>query len=358
MKACLRTIYPEKIDRMKALYLTAIGETSIREIEIPIPGPEEVLLKIGMVGFCGGDLNGFKGLFELQEYPNILGHEVGGTIVEKGAGVPDTLQKGMQATIYPYQNCGTCISCRKGRRNACQDNRTMGVRRPGAMTEYIAIHWKDVFVSTTLSLKALALVEPLTVGFHAAARGRITPQDTVAVIGLGMVGLGALASAVDRGATTIAIDLDETKLEIAQKIGASHVIQPNLSNLHDALMSITNGDGPDVIIEAVGSPHTYRTAVEEVAYTGRVVCIGYAKSPVEFNTGLFVRKEIEILGSRNCTVEFPEVIKYLEAGHFPIDDVVSKTVPIDDAGAALAQWATDPTGIVKIMVDVNPFSHD
>ena len=343
---------------MKALYLTAIGETAIREIEIPKPGPEEVLVKIGMVGFCGGDLNGFKGLFELQEYPNILGHEVGGTIVAKGNAVPDSFQLGMQATIYPYKNCGTCISCRKGSRNACQDNKTMGVRRPGAMTEYIAIHWTDVYVSPKLSLKALALVEPLTVGFHAAARGRVTDKDTVAVIGCGMVGLGALASAVNRGAKTIAIDLDETKLEIAQKIGASHVIQPNLTNLHDALMHITNGDGPDVIIEAVGSPLTYRTAVEEVAYTGRVVCIGYAKSPVEFNTGLFVRKEIEILGSRNCTNEFPEVIQYLETGNFPVDEVVSKTVSIDDAGEALAQWAADPKGIIKIMVDVNPMAHD
>jgi threonine dehydrogenase-like Zn-dependent dehydrogenase len=343
---------------MKALYLTAIGETAIREIEMPTPGPEELLLKIGMVGFCGGDLNGFKGLFELQEYPNILGHEVGGTIVAKGDAVPDSFQLGMQATIYPYKNCGTCISCRKGSRNACQDNKTMGVRRPGAMTEYIAIHWNDVYVSSKLSLKALALVEPLTVGFHAAARGRVTDKDTVAVIGCGMVGLGALASAVNRGAKTIAIDLDETKLEIAQKIGASHVIQPNLTNLHDALMHITNGDGPDVIIEAVGSPLTYRTAVEEVAYTGRVVCIGYAKSPVEFNTGLFVRKEIEILGSRNCTNEFPEVIQYLETGNFPVDEVVSKTVSIDDAGEALAQWAADPKGIIKIMVDVNPMAHD
>ena len=343
---------------MKALFLTAIGETAVREIEIPRPGPQEVLMKIGMVGFCGGDLNGFKGLFELQEYPTILGHEVGGTIVGKGKDVPESIQPGMQATIYPYQNCGTCISCRKGRRNACQDNKTMGVRRPGAMTEYIAIDWKDVFVSTTLSLNALALVEPLTVGFHAAARGKVSPQDTVTVIGLGMVGLGALASAVNRGSRTIAVDLDETKLEIAQKIGATHVIQPNRTNLHDTLMNITNGDGPDVIIEAVGSPLTYRTAVEEVAYTGRVVCIGYAKSPVEFNTGLFVRKEIEILGSRNCTDEFPEVIKYLEAGQFPIDEVISKTVSIDDAGAALANWAADPTGIIKIMVDLNVMSHD
>jgi len=358
LKACLKTTYPEKINKMKALYLTAIGETAIREIEMPKPRPEEVLLKIGMVGFCGGDLNGFKGLFELQEYPNILGHEVGGTIVAKGDAVPESFQVGMQATIYPYQHCGTCISCRKGSRNACQDNKTMGVRRPGAMTEYIAIHWNDVHVSTILSLKALALVEPLTVGFHAAARGRITDKDTVAVIGCGMVGLGALASAVNRKAKTIAIDLDEAKLEIAQKIGASHVIQPNLTNLHDELMNITSGDGPDVIIEAVGSPLTYRTAVEEVAYTGRVVCIGYAKSPVEFNTGLFVRKEIEILGSRNCTNEFPEVIKYLEAGSFPIEEVVSKIVSLDDAGEALANWAADPKGIIKIMVAINQLEHD
>jgi len=168
-----------------------------------------------------------------------------------------------------------------------------------------------------------------------------------------MVGLGALASAVHRGARTIAIDLDPTKLAIAQKIGAAHVIQPNLINVHDALIDITGGDGPDVIIEAVGSPLTYRTAMEEVAYTGRVVCIGYAKSPVEFNTGMFVRKEIEILGSRNCTKEFPEVIQYLEAGSFPIDEVISKTVSIDDAGAALADWAADPKGIIKIMVNFN-----
>ena len=107
-----------------------------------------------------------------------------------------------------------------------------------------------------------------------------------------------------------------------------------------------------MIIEAVGSPYTYKAAVEEVAYTGRVVCIGYAKSPVEFNTGIFVRKEIEILGSRNCTDEFPEVIRYLEEGKFPVKDVISKVVSIDEAGKALADWAENPKGITKIMVDL------
>jgi threonine dehydrogenase-like Zn-dependent dehydrogenase len=336
---------------MRALFLTAIGQTEIREIDKPSIGPEEVLLKIGMVGFCGGDLNGFKGLFELQEYPNVLGHEVGGTIEEIGSQVPESFKLGNKVTVYPYLNCGKCISCRKGRRNACQDNKTMGVRRPGAMTRYIAIHWQDLFTSEKLSLKELALVEPLTVGFHAAARGRVSSQDRVAVIGCGIVGMGAIASAVNRGAEVIAIDIDDSKMEIAKKIGVAHTINTSKEDLHEALMRITDGDGPDVIIEAVGNAMTYRAAVDEVAYTGRVVCIGYAKSAVEFNTGIFVRKEIEILGSRNCTDEFPEVIDYLEAGKFPVEDVISKIVSLDDAGAALADWAANAKGITKIMVD-------
>jgi len=336
---------------MKALFLTAIGQTEIKEIEKPIPKEEEVLLKIGMVGFCGGDLNGFKGLFELQEYPNVLGHEVGGTIEAMGIQVPNTFKIGDKATIYPYLNCGKCISCRKGRRNACQDNKTMGVRRPGAMTHYISIHWQDLFLSEKLSLKELALVEPLTVGFHAAARGGVTNKDRVAVIGCGIVGMGAIASAVNRGAEVIAIDIDDSKMEIAKKIGVAHTINTSNENLHEALLRITDGDGPDVIIEAVGNAITYRAAVDEVAYTGRVVCIGYAKSAVEFNTGIFVRKEIEIVGSRNCTDEFPEVIAYLEAGKFPVEEVISKIVSLEDAGAALADWAMNPKGITKIMVD-------
>ena len=336
---------------MKALFLTAIGQTEIREIEKPSIEPEEVLLKIGMVGFCGGDLNGFKGLFELQEYPTVVGHEVGGTIEAMGSQVPESFKIGNKVTVYPYLNCGKCISCRKGRRNACQDNKTMGVRRPGAMTRYIAIHWQDLFTSEKLSLKELALVEPLTVGFHAAARGRVSSQDRVAVIGCGIVGMGAIASAVNRGAEVIAIDIDDSKMDIAKKIGVAHTINTSREDLHEALMRITDGDGPDVIIEAVGNAITYRAAVDEVAYTGRVVCIGYAKSAVEFNTGIFVRKEIEILGSRNCTDEFPEVIAYLEAGKFPVEDVISKTVSLDDAGAALADWAANAKGITKIMVD-------
>lgn len=334
-----------------ALVLVEPGKTEIREINIPTPGPDEVLLQINMVGFCGGDLNGFRGLFELQEYPNVLGHEVGATILETGSQVPETFTPGMQVTLNPYLNCGVCLSCRKGRPNACQDNKTMGVRRPGAMTSLIAVPWQKLHSSALLSARELALVEPLTVGFHAVSRGRVAAGEKVAVIGCGIVGMGAVAAAVHRGAEVIAIDIDEAKMHTAKLAGAAHTINTTQVDLHEALAEITNGDGPDVIIEAVGHPATYRAAVDEVAYTGRVVYIGYAKKPVDYNTGTFVRKEIEILGSRNCLGEFPEVIDYLEKGKFPVDAVISRVVPLADAGAALAAWSENPGPITKIMVD-------
>ncbi len=340
---------------MKALFLTQVGKSEVFEIDKPIPKSGEVLLKVEMVGFCGGDLNGFKGLFPLQEYPNILGHEVGAVIEELGEDVPLHLRIGSKVTLYPYLACGTCVACRKGRPNACKTNKTMGVRRPGAMTRYVCAPWQDLFFSDQLSVRELALAEPLTVGFHAVSRGRVDSQDIVAVLGCGIVGLGAVAAAVNRHATVIAIDLDDTKLAIARKIGALNTINPSKEDLHQRLQEITNGDGPDVIIEAVGSPSTYRSAVEEVAFLGRVVCIGYAKAPVEFNTSLFVQKEIEILGSRNCVgkSDFPEVLSYLESKKFPVDDVISKVISIDEGPATLKSWAENPQGIIKIMIDFN-----
>jgi threonine dehydrogenase-like Zn-dependent dehydrogenase len=163
-----------------------------------------------------------------------------------------------------------------------------------------------------------------------------------------------VASAVDRGAEVIAVDLDDSKLGVAKKIGVSHTINPSREDLHARLQEITKGDGPDVIIEAVGSPMTYRSAVEEVAFLGRVVCIGYAKSPVEFNTSLFVQKEIEILGSRNCVgkTDFPEVIQYLETGKFPVESVISKTISIDEGPSTMEEWAKNPQGIIKIMLNL------
>jgi len=337
---------------MKALYIVEPGKTELREIDPPRPNEGEVLLRVGMVGFCGGDLNSFRGVFPLQHYPIILGHEIGAAIEEVGANVPDKFRRGMNVTVSPYQSCGQCTPCKRNRPNACRDNRTMGVRRPGAMTRFITAPWTDLYHSEKLTLKELALVEPLTVGFHAAVRGRVSSSDKVAVLGCGIVGLGAVAGSSARGAEVIAVDIDNKKLEIARKTGASHTINSVKADLHEALSELTDGEGPDVIVEAAGQPETFRAAVEEVVFTGKVVYIGYVKAPVEYETKLFVQKELDILGSRNCLGDFPRVIEVLERGGFPVDDVITKIVPLEEAGQALAAWNENPANVTKIMVNM------
>jgi len=340
---------------MKSLVLVNPGQTEVREIAKPTFAKGEVLLRVSKVGICGGDLNGYRGTFALQEYPNIIGHEIGAVIEEVGLEVPSCWQRGMKVTVSPYQNCTKCVSCIKGLPNACVDNRTLGVRRPGAMTDYVVVLFEKLYSSEHLSLTALALVEPLTVGFHAAQRGEVQQKDIVLVIGCGIVGMGALACAAQQGAKVIAADIDDNKLSIAIKAGAWKTVNTKKQDLHEAINVITNNCGPDLVIEAVGLSQTYLAAVETVAYTGRVVYIGYAKVPVSYETRLFVQKELTIRGSRNCIsqTDFPAVIKFLETGAFPIDDVITKTVGINDAGAALSEWDKNPGAFMKIMVDID-----
>jgi 2-desacetyl-2-hydroxyethyl bacteriochlorophyllide A dehydrogenase len=332
---------------MKAVVLKEPGVAAVESVAQLARVEQEVTLKVRMVGLCGSDLNSFRGKNPMVSFPRILGHEVAGTVVKGSAQFPT----GTDVTLSPYTSCGTCPSCLRDRPNACQFNQTLGVQRDGAMTEYISTPASKIFTGN-LSLKELCLVEPLTVGFHAAARGRVAASDVVAIIGCGGVGLGAVAGAAQRGATVIGIDVDDEKLRIATAAGATHSINTARENLHDRLLEITAGRGPDVIIEAIGLPQTFRAAVEEVAFTGRVVYIGYAKEPVAYETRLFVQKELDILGSRNALPEdFQAVIQMLEDKRFPVDEAISSIVSVEDAPNALRAWSDDPAKVKKILVN-------
>jgi threonine dehydrogenase-like Zn-dependent dehydrogenase len=334
---------------MKAVQLDGPGSVKVVDIDPLPPDPGDVRLRVEMVGMCGTDLNTFRGRNAMVAFPRVIGHEVAASVVSGGGDLAD----GTAVTISPYTNCGTCPSCLRGRPNACVDNQTLGVQRDGAMTEYISVPRKNIYPAP-LTLRELCLVEPLTVGFHAVARGRVTEQDTVAIFGCGGIGLGAIAASAFRAANTIAIDMDPAKLDIARKAGARHCINTRDEDLHARLQEITGGRGPDVVIEAIGLPETFRAAVEEVAFTGRVVYIGYAKEPVSYETRLFVQKELDIMGSRNALPEdFREVIRMLEAKQFPVDEAISAIVPMQDAGRMLAEWSAAPGSFTKIIVRIS-----
>lgn len=321
-------------------------------MEKPVVAPGQILVKIEYVGFCGSDLNTYLGRNPMVKLPVVPGHEVGAVVEEIGEGVPEGLfAKGMSVTLNPYTNCGKCASCRNGRVNACEHNETLGVQRNGVMCEYAVMPWQKVIPAPSMSSRDCALIEPMSVGFHAVSRGQVVDNERVMVIGCGMIGMGAIVRASLRGATVIAVDLDDEKLELARKVGATYVINSKTENVHKRMLQLTDGLGADVVIEAVGSPVTYVMAVDEVGFTGRVVCIGYAKSPVEFQTKLFVQKELDIRGSRNALpADFRAVINYLQTGVCPIDKLISRIAEPEEAAAAMADWAAAPGKVFRILV--------
>ena len=302
---------------MKAVQIVNPSEMKVVELEKPTVGAGEVLVRIKYVGFCGSDLNTFLGRNPMVKLPVIPGHEVGAVIEEIGPDVPAGFEKGMNVTLNPYTNCGKCASCRNGRVNACEHNETLGVQRNGVMCEYAVLPWTKIIPAGNISPRDCALIEPMSVGFHAVSRAQVIDNEYVMVIGC-----------------------------------ASYVINSKTENVHERMQQITEGFGADVVIEAVGSPVTYVMAVDEVGFTGRVVCIGYAKSEVAFQTKYFVQKELDIRGSRNALpADFRAVINYMKEGNCPVEELISRIAKPEGALEAMQEWTANPGKVFRILVE-------
>ena len=337
---------------MKAIQITQPFELNVIDVEKPVCGEGEVLLRIRYVGFCGSDLNTWRGGNAMAKAGVVPGHEVGAEIAAVGPGVPETLRPGMTVTVNPYTACGHCMACRNGRSNACEFNETLGVQRDGAMREYFVLPWEKVIVTEGLSAKDCALVEPLSVGFHAVARAQVKEKDVVAVFGCGMIGMGAIIGAALRGATVVAMDIDDEKLKVAEAVGAKYTVNTAYEDVQEGISEMTNGLLADVVIEAVGSPVTQQLAIAIVGFTGRAVFIGYAKDQTTFRTADFVKKELNLMGSRNAQPEdFQAVIDYLKQGTCPYDKLITSVVKPEEAAEAMRHWHENPGKVFRILVE-------
>lgn len=337
---------------MKAFAITKERTVRAIDIEEPHPDSNEILMEVHYIGLCGSDLNSYRGLMPLVTLPRVPGHEISGIIIDKGSRVPSTFKTGDKATVSPYTNCGVCPACRTGRVNTCEYNQTLGVQREGALTRKIRVPFDKVFTSEILSLEELALVEPVSVGYHSTNRGEVKETDTVLVIGCGVIGMGALCAAVRKGATVIAVDIDDRKLESAKHFGAACTINSKSENALSRIKELTRNEGVDVAIEAVGSPATFTLALEAVTFAGRVVAIGYSKEDVRFNSQLIVRKELDLYGSRNALRVFPSVIRMFELKEKPYSDLITKVFPFDQTPEAFKFWDENTGSVSKILIHV------
>lgn len=335
---------------MKAFAITEQYKVEAVEIAEPKMNSTDVLIDVHYIGLCGSDLNSYRGLMPFVTLPRIPGHEISGLVIDKGADVPATINIGDKVTVSPYTRCGVCPSCRAGRDNCCQFNQTLGVQRDGALTQRISVPFEKVFASESLSLEELVLVEPLSVGYHGANRATVCETDTVLVLGCGTIGMGALCAAVRKGATVIALDIDDAKLEQARKFGAKYCINSRTDNAREIIDSITNNEGVSVAIEAAGTPITFNMALDLVAFAGRIVSIGYSKNETPIKTQILVSKELNIYGSRNALRVFPSVINMFERKEQPFTDMITKTFSFDQVEDAFKYWNENTGQVSKILI--------
>lgn len=341
---------------MKAVYMEGPGKVSVMDLPEPQAGEQDVLIRVHRVGLCGTDLQSYRGAAALTNFPLVPGHELGGEVVSCGSAVPEGLfSPGDPVTVKPYFHCGHCYPCSTGRINCCENSRTLGVQlQAGALCEYIAAPYGNVIKCEGLSYGEIALIEPLSVGAHAAARVHIQKGEFVLVFGCGLIGSGVISAASLRGASVIAVDIASGKFETAKAMGAAACVNPQTQNLEEEIARITHGTGVPAAVEAIGLPETMAQAIHAVHFAGRVGYVGYSKQNVELNATLIVKKELTIAGARNAlSDEFKTVRENIRTHRSDFKRLISAVYPIDDAPKAFADWDRAPENFLKIQIQIS-----
>jgi len=335
---------------MKVIHVQEPNKVQLVEIEKPVCKEGEALLKIKYAGICGADIATYTGNQPFTTYPRIPGHEFSAEIIEVPSNDMD-LSVGDVVTANPYFNCGTCYSCDRGIVNACTSNQTMGVQRDGAFAEYVAMPIERIYKNNHLSAKALALVEPFTISYHAMNRGTVRSGDKVIVVGGGAIGMFALISAKLRGAEVYLIDVVEKRLEMAMNHGASGVINANKEEVSKKVEEITSGNGFDVCVEAVGHSTTFLSCIDYAAFGANIILIGNGKHEATFNHSILLKKELNIFGSRNSLKkDFEEVIEIIARGKVDVEGLVTDVYNKEDSLQAFEDLINNDGSRMKSMI--------
>ena len=343
----------ERTEKMRSLVIQAPGKVAFREADIPVPGEGEALLKLLYGGICGSDLGSYRGSFAYFDYPRIPGHEFSAEIISVGENTYG-LKPGMIVTCNPYFNCGSCYSCRRGRVNCCENNRTMGCQRDGAFSEYITMPLERIYDGRGLSPKTLALIEPFCISYHGVQQADVQPGDRVLVMGAGTIGVLAAVAAKSKGAKVWIADVAEKKLRFAaERYGLEGtVLNDTPEHFAEQVKHITGGCGFDVTLEAVGLPVTFQRCIDAAAYCGRVVLIGIGKTNLDFNFTVIQKKELRICGSRNALKgDFEELIELVKNGGVDLDGIVTDVYPFCQAPEAFEAFSRCAGEKLKVLLD-------
>lgn len=328
---------------MKALKLYDKRDLRYEDAEQPvITNDTDVIIKVKAVGICGSDISRY---YKLGPYvPGMIwGHEFAGEISAVGTAVTD-LQPGDRVTACPTLTCGVCEYCKKGEPARCEKLKVIGAVDPGAFAEYVKLPAENVIkIPAEVSYEEASMVEPSCVVVHGLYKTSLEGGDDVAVIGCGTIGLLAVQWAKIMGARHVyALDIDDTKLELAKELGADFVINTKDIEPYEKIFELTNNRGVDVVVESAGSPITSAQAFSLARKGGRVVFMGIPYGDVMVKRFYFeriVRNELAVFGSWNAVSapypgkEWHTTVHFLKEGKLKVKPMITHQLPLAEGPA-------------------------
>ena len=339
---------------MRAAVLAEPCKIAIEDRACPEPRAGEVLVAVRRAGICGSDLHFFDGSSPML-LPQVLGHEFAGEIAALGADVM-ARRVGERVVVEPGIPCGKCFPCRRGKYNCCDNIDMIGVLRAGGFADFVTVPAAYAHpMPAGMTYEQGALVEPFSIGAQMIHRAEPRDGDTLALIGLGPIGLTALIllKAWHPGVRVIGLDLVPERIAQARSFGCDITINPKEQDSVKTVMELTNNEGAAIVIECAGSPFTIGQTVHLVAAGGRIVIAGVTFKDVTFPGRALTKKEVEIHGTRNNAGHFPRCMEFLAKNPDIARRFISATMPFEKIVEAIL-WAKDkPNEVTKIVLEIS-----
>jgi L-iditol 2-dehydrogenase len=341
---------------MRALVLENPKDLQIRNVPDPDLGPHDVLIHVKACGICGSDVHGYDGSTGRRIPPVIMGHEAAGVVAKIG---PDVTQVhiGDRVTFDSTVSCGHCRFCLSGDVNLCDNRQVLGVscadyRRNGAFAEFVSVPEHIVYqLPASFPYEKAALIEAVSIAVHAARITGIQPGSSAVVVGAGMIGLLAIQAFRVFGCTSIfAIDLEQSKLQVARDLGADEAFLATDPDLLARLRAATGGQGPDIAVEVVGAQQSILTAIEGVRRGGTVTLIGNLAPKVEIPLQIVVTRQLRLLGSCASAGEYRECIELMQRGAINVDTLISALAPLSEGASWFTRLYAREPGLMKVIL--------
>lgn len=321
---------------MKAARLHRIGEElKIDRVHVSKVGANDVLVDIKATGICHSDINYRDGVSHVGKLPIILGHEIAGTLAKVGNRV-EGLEMGDRVCVHYVTSCGNCVFCRAGRENLCEEYQMIGKDVDGGFAEYIKVPARNVLkLPESVPFEQGAIIGcAVSTALHALRRGRVIGGDTVLIYGVGGVGLHAvqLAAKIFKAGKTIAVDISDRKLRLAEKLGANEVVNAAEEDPVERVQEITNGRLVDVALEFIGLRETTEKAIDCVGKGGRMVMVGIGLEDIKVSPyKTVIAKEMELIGvNDHLKSETAQLIKFVGSGKIDLSDSITHRVSLEN----------------------------